>query len=105
MSDELCDSAWHDFISFLQNLNCIKIERFVFVAITEEANSFQLHGFCYSSTEVYRAAIYNRVENSPGMKLSFLTSKTKAVPTKPLSVPRLELLGYLLLSQLIKKAV
>ena len=51
MTDELCDSAWNDFISFLQNLNCIKIERFVFVAITD--------GFCYSSTEVYRAAILN----------------------------------------------
>ena len=39
------------------------------------------------------------------MKLSFLTSKTKVAPTKPLSVPRLELLGCLLVSQLIKEVI
>ena len=40
--------------------------------------------------------IYLRVEKSSGMKLSFLSSKT---------VPRLELLGCLSLSQLIEEVV
>ena len=63
--------------------------------------SVQLHGFCDSSTEVYCAVIYIRVANSSDVKLSFLTSKTKVAPMKPSSVPRLEVLGCLLLSQLI----
>ena len=29
-------SVWNNFISFLQSLNCIKIQRSVFVAIAEE---------------------------------------------------------------------
>ena len=104
MTDEL-KSAWNDFISFLQNLNCIKIQVFVFVAIIKEIMSVQLHGFCDSFTEVYCAVIYIRVETSSGINLSFLTFKTKVAPMKPLRVPRLELLGCLLLSQLIKEVV
>ena len=48
------------------------------------------------SIEVYCAVIYICVEKSSGMKLSFLLSKT---------VPRLELLGCLSLSQLIEEVV
>ena len=104
VTDEL-KSVWNDFISFLQNLNCIKIQRFVFVSITEEIKSLQLHSFCDRSTEVYCAVIYIRVEASSGVKLSFLTSKTKVAPMKPSSVPRLELLRCFLLGQLIKEVV
>ena len=104
MTDEL-KSVWNDFISFLQNLSCIKIQRFVFVAVIEKMKSVQLHGFCGSSTEVYCTAIYIRIETSSGVKLCFLTSKTKVVSMKPLSVPRFELLGCFLLSQLIKEVV
>lgn len=82
-----------DFIYFLKNLNCIKIQRFVLVAKTEEIKSVQLHGFCDSSTQVYSAVINFRVETSSGVKSRFLTSKTKIAPTKPLSAPRLKLLG------------
>ena len=49
--------------------------------------------------------IYIRVETSSGVKLSILTSKPKVVPMKPLNVPHLELLGCILLSQLIKEVV
>ena len=81
VTDEL-KSVWKDFISFLQNLNCIKIQKFVFVGIIEEIKSNQLHGFCDSSTEFYCPAIYIRVETSSGMKLCFLTSKTKVALMK-----------------------
>ena len=44
MTDEL-KSVWNDFISFLLTLNCIKIQRFVFVALTEEMKSAQLNDY------------------------------------------------------------
>ena len=53
--------------------------------------------------------IYIRVETSSGVKLSFLISKTKVVPMKPLSVPHLQLLKcqlkQFLLSQLVRGLV
>ena len=75
----------------------------MFVAITEEIKSIQLHGVSDSSKEVYCAVIYIRVETSSCVKLSFLASKTKVAPIMKLfSVPRLELLRCLLLNQPIK---
>ena len=53
VTDEL-KSVSNDFMSFIWNLNCIKIQRFVFVAITEKIKSAQSH-VCYSPTEVYCA--------------------------------------------------
>ena len=104
MAEEL-KSVCNSFISFLQNLNCITIQRFAFVVIIEEIESLHLDGFCDSSTEVYCAVIYICVKISCGVKLRFLTSKTKEAPMKPLSAPHLELLGCPLLSQLIKEVV
>ena len=83
----------------------IKIHSFVFVSLTEEIKMIQLHGFCNSSTEVYCAMIYIRVETFSSVKLSFLTSKTKVARTKILSVPHVDLLGWLLSNQLIERTV
>ena len=92
MTDEI-KSNWNDILSFIQGLNCIKIHSFVFVSLTEEIKMIQLHGFCDSSTEVYCAMIYIRVETFSSVKLSFLASKTKVARTKISSVPHVDLLG------------
>ena len=49
--------------------------------------------------------IYIHVETSFGVKLSFLTSKTKLAPMKTLTITTLELLGSFLLSPLIEEGV
>ena len=49
--------------------------------------------------------IYLRFINDCGVTVSFLASKTKVAPLKKLTIPRLELLGCLLLSKLIKEVL
>ena len=61
----------------------------------------ELHDFRDSSDEVYCAVIYVRSVENVDLKVNFLVAKTKVAPLKPLSIPRLELLGCLLLSKLI----
>ena len=49
--------------------------------------------------------IYLRFISDCGVTVSFLASKTKVAPLKKLTIPRLELLGCLLLSRLIKEVL
>ena len=55
--------------------------------------------------ELYCAVVYLRFVSDCRVKVSFLTSKTKVAPLKKLTIPRLELLGCLLLSRLIKEVL
>ena len=54
-----------------------------------------------SSKEVYCAVVYLLLVYQGVVHVCFLTSKTKVAPLKTLTIPRLELLGCLLLSKLI----
>ena len=46
--------------------------------------------------------VYIRAETTLGIRVSFLCAKTKVAPLKKLSIPRLELLGCVLLSKVLK---
>ena len=63
-----------------------------------------LHGFSDSS-KACCAVIYAQSVVAEGVKVNFLVLKIKAAPLKTLSIPRLELLGCLLLSKLINEMV
>lgn len=67
--------------------------------------TMQLHGFCDASEKAYACIIYSQVTDENGKnKLTLLTAKTKVVPiSQTTSMPRLELCGALLLSQLMEK--
>ena len=105
MTDEL-KSVWNDFLSFALTLNCMKNSEICF-CWSNRGNEVRPVKwlFCDSYTDVYCAVIYICVETSSGVKLSFLASKTKVVPMNALNVRCLELLGCLLLSQLINSIV
>ena len=64
--------------------------------------SISLHGFCDASVHAYAAVIYIRAtydDRSPTCAL--VTAKTRVAPVKQLSIPRLELCGATLLSNLL----
>ena len=63
-----------------------------------------LHGFSDSS-KACCAVIYAQSVVAEDVKVNFLVLKIKAAPLKTLSIPRLELLGCLLLSKLINEMV
>lgn len=66
-----------------------------------QASTLELHGFCDASELSYAAVIYARVVNPDGsIKITMLTSKTRVAPIKPITLPRLELCGLVLLADL-----
>ena len=60
-----------------------------------------MHGFCDSSGIAY-GAVFVRSVCEQGVKVRLWCAKTRLVPIKEENIPRLELLGCLLLSKLIK---
>ena len=96
------ESVKEQWIKYLNNLKAIKsvaIERHLFCC---EASEKQLHGFCDSSGIAYSAVVFVRSVCEHGVKVRLWCAKTRLVPIKEENIPRLELLGCLLLSKLIK---
>ena len=92
---------WREFLSKLENWNCLKVKRFAFYETEENILSVDLQGFSDSSNQIYYAVVYLLIETTFGIPVSFLVSKTKVTPLKTLSMPRLELLSCVLLSKLL----
>ncbi|XP_065645752.1 uncharacterized protein LOC136076206 [Hydra vulgaris] len=73
--------------------------------VIEDSKRVQLHGFCDSSKFIYCAVIYLVTETCFGVNRKFLVSKSLVLPLKEISIPRLELLGCVLLSRLIEEVL
>ena len=62
----------------------------------------QLHGFSDASDQVFAAVIYLRSSYSDGsVEVRIVGAKTRVAPTKKQSIPRLELLGAVILARLV----
>ena len=94
------ESVWVKLLNSIRLKSVFRVSRFCFTKLTD-VSSVQLQGFSDSSTESYCAVVYLRFITSSGIGVRFLASKTKVAPIKTLTVPRLELLGCLLLSKLV----
>ncbi len=64
-----------------------------------------LHGFCDASSVAYGAAIYARMEAPDSTIISLIVAKARVLPTRPVTVPKAELCGALLLARLMKKTL
>jgi len=68
--------------------------------------NIQLHGFCDASQEAYGACIYARTQNSNGeFETSLYVSKSRVAPLHATTIPRLELCGAVLLSDLTNEVI
>ena len=94
---------WNKFVEELKNLKEVRHSRFMFTHNFHSGMHVELHGFCDSSKELYCAVVYLRLVCNGSVHVRFLASKTKVAPLKSLTIPRLELLGCLLLSKLINE--
>ncbi|XP_048488916.1 uncharacterized protein LOC125491321 [Plutella xylostella] len=68
------------------------------------AENTTVHGFCDASNKAYAAVAYMRVETAEGnYETSIIAAKSRVASVKPVSLPRLELCGAVLLSRLLKQ--
>ena len=70
---------------------------------TGPLSSAILVGFSDASENAYSSCVYIRSKTEQGVTSSLVVSKTRVAPLKTQSIPRLELLGALILSRLMKR--
>jgi hypothetical protein len=97
-------SEWIKFISSIPQLSKVKIPRFIF--FPGKILSYEVHGFCDASLQAYGSCIYLRAVYSNGsVSCNLIAAKSRVAPIKTVSLPRLELCGAVLLSNLTNKII
>ncbi|XP_075160007.1 uncharacterized protein LOC142233105 [Haematobia irritans] len=92
--------SWNEILNDLSQISVIEIPRWIQFMPTDKV---QIHGFCDASKGAYCACVYLRFQTStPTVFSNLFIAKSKVAPLKPVSLPRLELNGALLLSNLVK---
>ena len=91
---------WDQFATELAVLDKIRVPRCYFLLSSVPTN-IQIHGFSDASEHAFAAVVYLRCVYEDGTITSRLVaSKTRVSPVKKQSIPRLELLGALILARL-----
>ena len=87
----------------LENANSVVFARCYFADVMrdEQLENVGLYRFSDTSKRAYCAAIYLVSKTSIGYSSDLLISKTKVAPLKEQTVPRLELLGAVILARLM----
>ena len=82
--------------SFLQKNEQIEVPRYIF---DESQFKIELRGFSDATLQAYGAVTYSRyLSKSSNITTNLIASKSRVAPIKPTAIPRLELLGNLLLA-------
>ncbi|GFX22898.1 integrase_H2C2 domain-containing protein [Trichonephila clavipes] len=90
---------WRQFVESLQVVN--DINRCI---VVEQPEVIELHGFSDASQSAYGAVVYCKSITSDGkMLVHLIASKSRVSPTKPTTIPRLELCAAVLLAKLVHR--
>ena len=95
---QVLHTSWIEFCSQFVHFKNFVFPRYVFTYNTD----FEIHGFCDASISAYGACIYLRSTSEIGVRVHLMCSKSRVAPLKVLTVPKLELSGALLLSELLQ---
>lgn len=89
---------WNRWVADLRILKEFKVPR----CIKSNAHSeLELVGFCDASKDAYAAVVYLRCTTKTSITSNFILAKSRVAPMKQLTIPRLELLGAVLLARMI----
>ncbi|GFS50019.1 integrase catalytic domain-containing protein [Trichonephila clavipes] len=100
LSDTI-NREWRQFVESLQVVNDININRCI---VVEQPEMIELHGFSDASQSAYGAVVYCKSITSDGrMLVHLIASKSRVVPTKQTTIPRLELCAAVLLAKLVHR--
>ncbi|XP_055543807.1 uncharacterized protein LOC129729321 [Wyeomyia smithii] len=92
---------WLAYCNQLPRLNDLKIERWV---LCETSSSIELHFFSDASQHAYGACCYFRSVDAYGtIKVALLTAKSRVAPLQQQTIPRLELCGARLATELFQQ--
>ncbi|GFX70327.1 uncharacterized protein TNCV_2955471 [Trichonephila clavipes] len=95
------EKEWRRFIDSLEAVNNISIDRCI---VIHRAENIELHAFSDASEKAYGSSIYLKSISALGeVKVCLVTSKSRVLPLKQISIPRLELCGAVLAAKLMKK--
>lgn len=101
LDDEL-KKLWYKLIENIETISQIRIPRWIYSSTTQKV--IQLHGYADASSLCYGAVLYMRViDENNSVSIRLITSKSRVAPLKKITLPRLELMGALLLSRLTSK--
>ncbi|KAL9977059.1 hypothetical protein ACROYT_G014423 [Oculina patagonica] len=102
--DELQGTLLNRWKSFLQDLKFIDSYRIPRCYFSRQPVTIQIHGFSDASERAYAAVVYIRNTYSDGrVEVKLVASKSRVSPIKRQTIPRLELLGALILARLVNK--
>ena len=105
--DEQILIQWKRWTDQLPQLEKLAIPRSITKSLRiEKCKRIQIHAFCDASTVGYGAVVYLRViSHNDDINLTFVLSKSRVAPLRPLTIPRLELQGAIVAVRLVKKIV
>ena len=95
--------VWDRSLLEIEEMGCVEVDRYFGIVDSESlVVRRELHGFSDASAEGYGTCVYVRsIYESGEISVKLLASKSRVAPLKTETIPRLELLGNLLLSRLI----
>lgn len=96
-------SEWLDLKNEIAQVGLMRVPRHV---IVKQPKLIEIHGFSDASESAYACCIYLRsVDTKNHIESHLLCARSRVAPLKSLTIPRLELMGALLLARLMAKCI
>ena len=98
-------NRWEAWLRDLKGARTIYVPRCAVSVKKGTLVSRQLHGFADASKKAYCAMVYLVEETAEGIYIQLLSAKTRVVPLKQLTIPRLELMSARVLATLMTTVI